>query len=56
MELPFDLSFEKVLIKNLAQDVLSQCQEHAVRRSLEPEYVIEQFQKEFAKAVKKEVR
>lgn len=54
LSLPFDMRFENKLIKELAEEVYQQCQDHASRRSIETDYVVEKFLNEFSKLARKD--
>lgn len=54
LSVPFDLRFENKLIKELAADVYQQCQDHADRRHMETDFVVEKFISEFSKLARKD--
>ena len=54
MSVAFDLRFENKLIKELAEDVYQQCQDHADRRHIEKDFVVDKFISEFSKLARKD--
>lgn len=50
----FSLPLENTLITDLAKEMYEDCQAHASRRHLEPDYVIEKFLSEFSKLARKD--
>ena len=54
LSVSFDLRFENKLIKELAADAYQQCQDHADRRHMDSNYVVEKFISEFSKLARKD--
>lgn len=54
LNLSFDKKFEDILIKDFAKEVYEDCHNHAERRSLETDYVIDKFIKEFSILARKD--
>lgn len=54
LNVPFDKKFEDILIKDFVKEVYKDCHNHAERRSLGTDYVIDKFIKEFSILARKD--
>lgn len=54
MNLPFDMKFEEKLIKDYAEETYESFMQHAERRTIEPDYVVNKFIRELQALARKD--